>query len=161
MGSLLGIDLGVRTGLALYGEDGRLRWYRSQNFGSAARLRLGAGTVLRDIPDLEWLIMEGDRNLGELWRKASRREGQPLPSHTIGAEVWRARLLHARERRQGPAAKQHAQELALEVIAWSQAPRPTGELRHDASEAILIGLWGALELGWLPQLPDSLRLARR
>jgi hypothetical protein len=161
MGSLLGIDLGVRTGLALYGEDGRLRWCRSQNFGSAARLRRGVGTVLRDIPDLGFLVMEGDRNLADLWLRASRRQGQPLPSRVIGAEVWRASLLHARERRHGAAAKQHAQDLALEVIAWSQAPRPTGRLRHDAAEAVLVGLWGVLELGWLAQLPPELRLARR
>ncbi len=39
MQTLLAVDLGVRTGLALYGGDGRLLRYRSQNFGSAARLR--------------------------------------------------------------------------------------------------------------------------
>jgi hypothetical protein len=32
---LLAIDIGVKTGLALYGHDGRLLWYRSQNFGTA------------------------------------------------------------------------------------------------------------------------------
>jgi len=28
---------------------------------------------------------------------------------------------------------------------------------HDAAEAILIGLWGALELGWLAYLPEVVR----
>ncbi|MBC8076709.1 MAG: hypothetical protein H7Y32_11595, partial [Chloroflexales bacterium] len=45
---------------------------------------------------------------------------------------------------------------ARRVIAWAGAPRPTS-LRHDAAEAILIGLWGALEVGWLPALPPELR----
>lgn len=30
MSALLAVDLGVKTGLALYGQDGRLLWYRSQ-----------------------------------------------------------------------------------------------------------------------------------
>ena len=43
-------------------------------------------------------------------------------------------------------------ELARRVIEWCGAPRPTS-LRHDAAEAILIGLWGVLELGWVDALP--------
>ena len=46
-------------------------------------------------------------------------------------------------------------ESARAVIEWSGAKRPTS-LRHDAAEAILIGLWGALELGWLAELPQEL-----
>jgi hypothetical protein len=42
------------------------------------------------------------------------------------------------------------------VIEWSGITRPTS-LRHDAAEAILIGLWGVLEAGWLPALPPELR----
>jgi hypothetical protein len=41
------------------------------------------------------------------------------------------------------------------VIEWSGAARPTS-LRHDAAEAILIGLWGLLEAGWMGRLPDEL-----
>lgn len=58
MSALLAVDLGVRTGFACYGEDGRRRWYRSQNYGSAARLRraipgaLAAGWLRALPPDL-------------------------------------------------------------------------------------------------------------
>ena len=45
--------------------------------------------------------------------------------------------------------------LARRIIEWSGAPRPTS-LRHDAAEAILIGLWGVLEAGWLEQLPAGI-----
>jgi hypothetical protein len=45
-------------------------------------------------------------------------------------------------------AKRTAAEVARRIIEWSGAPRPTS-LRHDAAEAILIGLWGAIVLGWL------------
>jgi hypothetical protein len=37
------VDLGLRSGLALFGSDGRLRWYRSQNFGSQSRLKRAGG----------------------------------------------------------------------------------------------------------------------
>lgn len=39
MRSLLAVDLGLRTGLAMYGDDSRLLRYRSQHFGTAASLR--------------------------------------------------------------------------------------------------------------------------
>lgn len=43
---LLAVDLGLRSGLALYGRDGRLREYRSQNFGSQSRLKRAVPSVL-------------------------------------------------------------------------------------------------------------------
>jgi hypothetical protein len=43
-------------------------------------------------------------------------------------------------------------------VEWSDAPRPTS-LRHDAAEAILIGLWGVIRVGWLTTVPTSLGVA--
>lgn len=154
MSTLLAIDLGLRTGLALYGEDGKLLRYRSHNFGSTARLRKGAFPILADVPDLTWLVIEGGGNLADIWlREAARRNIRVLQ---IGAEAWRARLLYDREQRTGMQAKHTADELARRVIAWSGAARPTS-LRHDAAEAILIGMWGVLEVGWLAAPPPMLR----
>lgn len=151
MATLLAVDLGLRAGLALYRDDGKLVWYRSHNFGSTERLRRGVHTILGEQPDLAWLILEGGGNLAEIWlREAARRN---LLVHQIGAEAWRQRLLYQREQRSGPQAKQTADELARRVIVWSDAPRPTS-LRHDAAEAIMIGLWGVLTVGWLAQPPD-------
>lgn len=148
---LLAIDLGLRAGLALYGRDGRLVSYRSHNFGSLARLRRGAHSILGERPDLAWLVLEGGGAVAEVWRReAERRRLQTLQ---ISAEVWRQRLLYPREQRSGLQAKHSADELARRVIGWSDAPRPTS-LRHDAAEAIMVGLWGVLELGWLEQPPD-------
>ncbi len=74
----------------------------------------------------------------------------------IAAERWRQELLYAREQRNGAQAKQRAAELARRIIEWSAAPRPTS-LRHDAAEAIAIGFWGVLHVGWLEQIPEELR----
>ena len=154
MANLLAIDLGLRTGLALFGDDGRLRWYRSTNFGNRGRLKRGIHSVLADVYDLAWMIGEGDRRLFEHWSREALARG--AEARLVSAETWRPRLLFAREQRHRRDAKGAADVLARQVIEWSGAPRPTS-LQHDAAEAILIGLWGVLEVGWLPSLPSELR----
>ena len=130
MTSLLAVDLGLKTGLALFGENGKLIWYRSHNF------------------------IEGGGNLAKVWEKEAERRG--LAWYRIGAGEWQQLLLYSREQRSGPEAKKHAGEIARKVIEWSGTARPTS-LRHDAAEAIMIGLWGVIHLGWLPALPRELQ----
>ena len=154
MESLLAVDLGLRTGLALYERSGRLLWYRSKNFGSKDRLRRGVHAVLAEIPSLGWLVLEGDRSLAEIWKHGTK--GRHVSVRCVSAEVWRSRLLYPREQSSGPKAKQSADEMARKIIEWSEAARPTS-LRHDAAEAILIGLWGVLDLGWLKRNPLQIR----
>ncbi len=154
MPTLLAVDLGLRTGLALYADDGRLRWYRSHNLGKAARLRRAVPGLLEEPTDLVWLVLEGGGPLAEIWQREGRRRG--LGVLTISAHDWRQRLLLPRQQRNGAQAKDSADTLARRVIDWSGAPKPTS-LRHDAAEAILIGLWGVLEVGWLSELPEELR----
>ena len=145
MGALLAVDLGLRTGLAAYDDTGTLLWYRSQNYGSPARLRRAVPGVLDRVHALTHLFLEGDRNLAEIWaRAASRHDIEP---HMVAAETWRAALLAPRLRRTGPDAKRNAESLAREIIERTGARKPTS-LRHDAAEAILIGFWGATQLGW-------------
>jgi hypothetical protein len=148
------VDTGLRTGLALFRQDGRLQWYRSHNFGTISRLRRGARTVLATIPELTWLVLEGGGALADVWRREADRRS--IAVRQISAEAWRGQLLYPREQRTGAHAKESATDLARRVIVWSHARRPTS-LRDDAAEAILVGLWGALEVGWLIHLPDELR----
>lgn len=157
MAALLAVDLGLRTGLALYGDDGRLRWYRSQNFGAKVRLKRGVYGLLNELPEVSWLVIEGGGDLAHVWlQEAARRR---LDVHQVSAEAWRSVLLLPREQRNAVDAKQNADTLARRVIDWSGAPRPTS-LRHDAAEAILVGLWGVLAVGWLVRLPAELLHSR-
>ncbi len=153
MTALLAVDLGVRTGFACWGDDGRLRWYRSQNFGSSARLRRGAPRILDTEPDLARLVIEGGGPLATLWRSAA--EGRQLETRQVSAEEWRGLFLLAREQRTGADAKLAAARLARRAIAWGGGRAPTS-LRHDAAEAVLVGLWGIVEAGWVRRLPPAL-----
>ena len=153
MAALLAVDLGVRTGFACFGEEGRLRWYRSQNFGAAARLRRAIPGLLASPDDLTRVVIEGGGPLAESWRAEAERRGALV--QRVSAEEWRSLFLLPREQQSGPQAKEVARRLARRVIEWSGAPRPTS-LRHDAAEAVLIGLWGVLSAGWLRALPPGL-----
>jgi hypothetical protein len=154
MKSLLAVDLGLKTGLALYGEDGKPVWYRSHNFGTTDRLRRACHAILDEIPGLVAIVIEGGGNLAVVWEKEAARRG--IGVLRLGAEVWRELFLFPRERRSGPEAKRHAGETARRVIDWAGAARPA-RLRHDAAEALLIGLWGVIHLGWLPSVPREIR----
>ena len=71
----------------------------------------------------------------------------------IQAEQWRAGLMLPRQRRTGEQAKKQADGLARRIIEWSGAMKPRGRLKHDAAEAILIGMHGAIRSGLLERLP--------
>ena len=151
--ALLAVDLGVRAGFACWGDDGRLRWYRSQNFGAAARMRRAVPALLSDPPDLARLVVEGGGPLVAPWAGEGQRRG--LAVQVVAAETWRPLFLLPREHGSGGQMKTVADRLARRVIAWADGPRPTS-LRHDAAEAILVGLWGALSAGWIRRLPPDL-----
>lgn len=154
MGSLLAIDLGIRTGLALYGPEGKLSWYRSKNYGTAAALRRGSNTLLKSLPDLSIIVIEGGGALAAIWeREADRRN---IPVKQISAEQWRHSLLYPREQHTGLQAKHYADDMARRIIRWSGIPQPAS-LRHDAAETVLIGFWAVLDAGWLKELPRQLK----
>ncbi|HNO77063.1 MAG TPA: hypothetical protein PKN33_03300 [Phycisphaerae bacterium] len=151
--TLLAIDLGLRTGMALFDDAAHLLWYRSHHYANNAALRRSAHRTLREIENLAVLYIEGGGALCDIWV----REANKLEVHVrnIGAETWRSDLLYSRDQRSGKQAKRKAEDMARRVIEWSDAPRPTS-LRHDTSEAILVGLWGLLDTGWLKAIPREL-----
>ena len=151
---LLAVDLGLRCGTALYGADGRLVWYRSQNLGTTPQLRQAARRMLCDASQVSWLISEGDISLAAVWERVAMRQGVRV--QRVSAETWRESLLSMRAYRGSADAKKRTEDLARQVIEWSGAPAPTS-LRHDAAEAILIGLYGVINLGWLRDLPVDIQ----
>lgn len=135
---LLAIDLGLRCGWAAFGSSGRLLGYGSRHFGTRAALRRAAAMILDDYPGLATLVIEGGGDLAAPWRKEAARRG--LAFRQVHGETWRLATLAPSKRRSGEAAKAAADGLARAAIERAGAPRPTS-LRHDAAEAILVGLW--------------------
>ncbi len=150
---LLAVDLGLRTGLAVFGRDGKLIWYRSRNYGNKTRLRKAARSVIEEAGEVNVVAIEGGGDIALPWVHEIERRGLDLLQ--VGAESWRKDLLLSRQQRNGPAAKKHADSLARKIIVWSGAKKPTS-LRHDAAEAICFGLWAVREQGWLARFPSGL-----
>lgn len=148
---LLGVDLGLATGLATFNRDGRLIKVQSQRFASRDALRRGISDIIAGIEHLAWVVAEGGGPIAEVWERASQYRGVPMK--LVHAEQWRPRFMYPREHRDSEGAKRHAMRMAREVISWSGL-KGVGEIRHDAAEAIMVGLWGVIETGWLPDPPE-------
>ena len=155
---LVAVDLGVRTGIAVFGGDGRLVSVGSRNLGSRGRLRQVATALRRELERVDALVLEGDRSLAPAWRGVFEPRGTEVV--LVEAERWRRALLHPRERRDARTAKASAQGLA-DIAVSALSAHPVGRLRHDAAEAVLIGVWGLRELGWIDAWPDGLDPRRR
>lgn len=149
---LLAVDLGLRTGFAFYSGAGRLVRYGSSHFGSTAQLRRAAASILDEYPQLTVIALEGGGDVALPWLREADQRG--LHTIQVHAERWRSRLMVPRDRRSGERAKKQAGFVARRIIEWSGAPKPTS-LRHDAAEAILVGFWAVVELGWIPSVPQE------
>jgi hypothetical protein len=156
-GPLLAVDLGLRTGLAVYDAGGRPVHVASRHLGGRRQLRGMVRAVLAEHAPAV-VLLEGDRELARVWHEAAERAG--ARSAGVTPETWRPRLLHPSERRDGARAKAAARRLAPLVLDWGGLRIPS-RLRTDAAEAVLIGLWGVLTEGWLAALPPQLDPRRR
>lgn len=146
MTALLAVDAGLRTGLALFSREGRLVWCRSHNLGNPARLKKAAARIIFELDGLHYLVVEGGGRLADIWAQAASRRG--IPCQQVQAQTWREAFLLPRERSSGRKAKDAACRLAVEIMR-GECPAPTVP-GHDASEAVLIGLWALAQLGWRP-----------
>ena len=155
---LVAVDLGVRTGVAVFGGEGRLVSVGSRNLGRRGQVRQLAAALRRELERVDALILEGDRTLAPGWQRAFEPRGTEVV--LVEAERWRQALLHPRERRDARTAKAAARELAA-VAVGELSDRPVSGLRHDAAEAVLIGVWGLRELGWIDAWPPGLDPRRR
>jgi len=138
--TLLAIDLGLRCGWAAFDETGRLLGYGSRHYGSRSALRKAIPQILGAYPQLARLVVEGGGELYSPWQKEATRRG--IAVRQVASEEWRKTMLKPYERGSGEDAKAAADGLAREVIERSGAKRPTS-LRHDAAEAILVGVWAS------------------
>jgi hypothetical protein len=141
---ILAIDAGLTCGMAAFTlGDGRLLWYRSQNFGSFPRLRRGASAILAATSGVALMVVEGGGNIADPWLKAAPHYG--ILATNVPAERWRTDMLLPRQQRSGAVAKQHAQKQARQHIN-QHAEQRTKSLRDDTAEAIMLGEWALSRL---------------
>lgn len=138
----------------MFRSDGRLLWFRSQNFGNKVRLRKAIPWILNLEDEIDYIIIEGGGPLRKIWD--ARLEKRNIHAIHIMAEDWRADILLEREQRKGSKAKQKALDYA-EKFLLAQSIGKTGELNINAAEAILIGIWGMKKLGWIDSTHDMFR----
>ncbi|NLV96370.1 MAG: hypothetical protein GX043_03405 [Desulfovibrionales bacterium] len=151
MGALLAVDAGIRTGLALFDASGRLVWCRSHNLGSTSRLKKAAARIVFTLPDLEWLVVEGGGAIAEMWEHTAIKQGVKI--RLVQAHEWRGAFLLPRQQHSGATAKAAACALARAFV-HAEGPSISTTLRHDAAEAMLLGLWAVTDLNWrtMPRL---------
>jgi hypothetical protein len=151
---LLAVDLGVKTGLALFSSDGRLLWHRSQNFGNKTRLRKAIPWIVSLEEDITYIVIEGGGPLLKLWD--AYLEKRNIEVLHIMAEEWRHSLLLSREQRKGWQAKENAVRYAG-IIIQKISNQKTVVTNNNAAEAILIGTWAMEKLGWINSAAALLR----
>ncbi len=140
---ILAVDLGVKTGLALFDKGGRLLWCRSHNLGNMTRLRRAVHNILKDLPSLICLVLEGGGAVGEVWKREAKRQG--IKVIEVSAEEWRGEFFSFDMQKDGRTAKKSALKLAGEIIKGSPSAYRK-KLNHDTAEAVLIGLWAVRRL---------------
>lgn len=151
---LLAVDLGINTGLALFGSDGRLYWFRSKNFGSASRLRRAIPWLLNQEKDITTVIIEGGGPLLKIWDAEFNKRN--LTVLRIMADQWRQEIFYQREYRSRKDAKENAKYYATKVIEKLSEIGLTS-LNENTAEAILIGLYGMKMLHWVDSINKTLR----
>lgn len=138
----------------MYSSDGKLLWYRSQNFGNKTRLKRAIPWILQFEEEIDYLIIEGGGPLRKIWDTILERRN--IEVMHIMAEEWRQDILLEREQRKGKQAKTKAVEYAKKVIE-ERCEKKVSPPNTDAAEAILIGLWGMQKLGWIKNAAGILR----
>ncbi len=147
---LLAVDVGLHTGLALFSSKPELLWYRSHHLASPQKLKKMVAGLLRQPPAPTHIYLEGGGKLSYIWIKEANNLA--IPVSQLQAEDWRRRFFYARQHPDRQRAKKEAEKTAREVIIQFSTRQPKS-LRHDTAEAVLIGLFGLLELQWLADWP--------
>lgn len=121
---LLSVDLGLRSGFALYNSTGQLISFAHHRFDTLQNLKtsiLVELSILSKVYNLNHFVLEGDAVYGSIWTSAinqfaAENEKNVVIIYIAPAE-WRDRLLTSRERKSGRDAKR-ASRLISRQIMW-------------------------------------------
>jgi len=151
---LLAVDVGLRTAMAGFDQNGRVVFLQSRHFRSSTVLRKAVPGLLAEFSQLEHVVLEGGGELAKVWQKNLDRAG--FAHSLVHADRWRKDMFYPREQRNGPIAKQAALDLFTSVISWSGLSGSFSK-QDDAAEAVLCGFWWAWQAGWVADAPVELQ----
>lgn len=163
-GLLMSVDLGLRTGICVFDDAGRLLHYDDFHFQSAEELEANARALIANLeeetkrPVLRIAIEGGDPPLHAAWQRAAkeRRILNVLP------DQWRKDLLKAEDIVSGEKSKAASRQLAREIVQqYGVFPLKDDEIQTDAAESILLGLHVSRRLGWTKQEPPIQRITMK
>lgn len=100
MASLVAVNLGLRSGLALFLPVDRLAGYRSRDFGARAALHRDAHGLLDVTPDVTPFVLEGAGPIAAIGGREP--EHRKLASRRTSAKDWRERFFDPRDHRISP-----------------------------------------------------------
>ena len=165
---LMAIDIGLKSGVALYNRQGALVRYEQFYFER--------DTLQRDAQELiqEWerdcneettfdeiqfkvthIAMEGaDAYMLNAWAEAA-------PNRSIlrvSPEEWRSDLLTAKEKKSGHNAKASSRLIARQIVGdFGMMEQHSGKFKTDVAEAVVMGFYVARKLGWIQREPPVRR----
>jgi predicted phosphodiesterase len=163
---LMAVDLGLRTGVSLYSNVGKLVRYEQFQFDSPDSLHIAASHLLHqweiDASNSthSWAVTRiaiegGDPPLREAWRLAANGQRVLLQ---VKPEEWRADLLVTKEKMDGDSAKAASRLIARQIVADYGVERHDGcKFQTDMAESILLGLHVSRRLGWIARNPPVRR----
>jgi Icc-related predicted phosphoesterase len=158
-GCLLAVDLGLRTGTAVFDRNGTILAVDTWHFRDHDALRKGLQNLF-ETHNISHVVIEGeDGKLFGTWRQAVERLDQSVHLARVIADDWRRVLLTNKERRDARKAKSAAGLIAkqLLVLQNSSSVPVTKKLSADAAEALLVGHYSVRLLGWVDSSEPPVR----
>ena len=165
---LVAVDLGLRTGLALYSDDGRLLEYEHAIFESEEGLQASCVKLMADWEakyqshgdksyHITHVAIEGaDVALRSVWRSIVE-DVLHCQMLLVKPEEWRSDLLLAKEQTSGEAAKEASRLIARQLVADYGGMLHEGKFPTDVAEAVLLGYHVSRRLAWIPRKEPCIR----
>lgn len=155
---LMAVDLGLRTGVCLLDQQGRILQYAQFHYDTTDALCKGAEKLLKEWQEeynrvngayISHLAIEGsDPPVLDAWRTAASKLRRPPAILYVRPEEWRSDMLSHADQQSGALAKEASERLA-EALLHQQEQDSGGAVATDVAESILLGVHVARRLGWV------------
>jgi hypothetical protein len=162
---VLAVDLGLKSGVALFGSQGRLLRYEQFHFEKDSLHDTAKRLLTEWEQDAFQYGSQGENEQGQKRARVTHiaiegADGYMLRAWADAAtglsilrvtpEEWRAELLLEKERSSGSNAKAASRLVARQVVEdFGVMPRHEGKFHTDVAEAVCLGLYVSSRLGWV------------